>query len=95
MKNKHILLSLIPILSSVVYSFYLFIQDNKKFKKSVLGMLLGMITFMLIYGGFAMICNATALDLVDHIWLVWLFFYVSGVAWNCVFFITVNKMIHN
>ena len=95
MKSKHILLSLIPILGSAFYSLYLFIKDTGKFKKSALSMLLGMLTFMLIYGGFAIICNTTALNLVDYMWLVWLFFYISGIAWNFMFFITLNKMIHN
>lgn len=95
MKIKQILLSLVPILGSVFFSLYLFLQDAKKLTKSALAMFLGMLTFMLIYGGFAIICNATSLNLMDHIWLVWMFFYVSGVAWNCVFFITINKMFHN
>ena len=94
MKSKHILLSLIPILGSVFYSFYLFLKDISKFKKSSLGMLLGMLTFMLIYGGFAIICNTTVFNLNDYMWLVGLLFYISGIAWNGVFFITLNKIVH-
>ncbi len=95
MKSKHIFLSFMPILGSVFYSFHLYIKDIKKFKKSALSMLFGMLTFVIIYGGFAIICNTIALNLADHMWLVWLFFYISGVAWNCMFFITLNKMLHN
>ena len=95
MKSKQILLSLIPILGSIFYSLYLFLQDPKSFIKSALGMVFGMLTFMLIYGGFATICNAISLNLMSYMWLVWLFFYISGVAWNCVFFVAINKAFHN
>lgn len=91
MKGKQIFLSFIPILGSVFFSFYLFIKDKQRFKKSALSMLVGMLTFMIIYGGFAIICNAVAIDLTQYMWLVYVFFYISGFLWNCMFFITLNR----
>ena len=92
MKRTQILLSLIPILGSVFYSLYLFTKDTRKFKMSGLSLLLGMLAFIIIYGGFAIICNTTALNLANHMWLVALFFCISGIAWNFTYFITLNKM---
>lgn len=91
-ESKFILLSLIPIFGCIMYSFHLFLQDSKKYLKSAIGMVLGMLSFMLIYGGFAIICNTTALDLNVYEWLVWLLLYISGVTWNVVFFMILHKM---
>ena len=91
MKGKQILLSFIPILGSVFYSFYLFIKDRQRFKKSALSMIVGMLTFAIIYGCFAIICNAAAINLTHDLWLVYVLLYISGFLWNCMFFVTLNR----
>ena len=64
-----------------------------KFKKSGLGILCGMLSFIILYGGFALICNATSFNLAEHNWLVVLLFYISGVVWNFAYFLVTNKML--
>ena len=100
MKKNRVVISLIPILGSVFYSVYLFFIDEKmfainvnKFKKSGLGMLCGMLSFIILYGLFALICNATSFDPDEHTWLVLLLFYISGAVWNFVYFLVTNKML--
>lgn len=100
-KKNQILISLIPILGSFFYSAYLFFTDinglfsmkANKFKKSGLGILCGMLSFIILYGGFALICNATSFNLAEHNWLVVLLFYISGVVWNFAYFLITNKML--
>lgn len=87
--NKKIL-SLIPILGSIIYTFYLFITDRKRYIKSFLPNVVGMLSFVALYLPFALICNATKIDLVKYEWLVVLMFIISGFVWNVVYFLILS-----
>lgn len=87
--NKKIL-SLIPILGSIIYTFYLFITDRKRYIKSFLPNVVGMLSFVVLYLPFALICNATKIDLVKYEWLVVLMFIISGFVWNVVYFLILS-----
>lgn len=54
-----------------------------------------MISFVAIYLPFALICNATALDLNKYIWLVYIIFIISGVVWNIIYFMVLSKLDKN
>ena len=86
MTRKRCLISLIPILGSIFYTLYLFLTDGKRFSKAFLPNLSGILSFIDIYLPFALICNATAIDLVKYEWLVVLMFVISGIIWNVVYF---------
>lgn len=92
MKRHQLLISLIPILGSFFYSFYLFLMDRPKFPKAFLATLSGMGSFLALYGSFAAICNATALDLIAYEWLIYLVLALSGMIWNVVYFSLLNKI---
>ena len=92
MKKKQLLISLLPILGSFFYSVYLFLTNREKFFKVFLTTLAGMGGFIVVYGGFAAICNATALDLIAYEWLLYLMLALSGIIWNIVFFGLLNKL---
>ena len=91
-KKKQLLISLLPILGSFFYSLYLFLMEREKFPKAFLATLAGMGCFIAVYGGFAAICNATALDLIAYEWLLYLMFALSGIIWNIVYFGLFNKL---
>ena len=91
-KKKQLLISLLPILGSFFYSLYLFLMEREKFPKAFLATLAGMGGFIAVYGGFAAICNATALDLIAYEWLLYLMFALSGIIWNIVYFGLFNKL---
>ena len=92
MKRHQLLISLIPILGSFFYSFYLFLMDRQKFPKAFLATLSGMGSFLALYGSFAAICNATSIDLIAYEWLVYLMLALSGMIWNVVYFSLLNKI---
>ena len=92
MKRNQILISLIPILGSFFYSLYLFLMERERFSKVFLPTLAGMGSFFALYGGFAAICNATALDLIVYEWLLYLMLALSGIIWNIVYFGLFNKL---
>ena len=95
MSKKRLLISLIPILGSFFHAFYLFLTNKDKSKKSFLSFVCGMISFVAIYLPFALICNATALDLNKYIWLVYIIFIISGVVWNIIYFMVLSKLDKN
>ena len=76
MSKKRLLISLIPILGSFFHAFYLFLTNKDKSKKSFLAFVCGMISFVVIYCPFGLICNATSLDLNKYIWLVYIIFII-------------------
>ena len=84
MTRKRCLISLIPILGSIIYTFYLFLTD-----------IAGMLSFVAVYLPFALICNATSLDLVRYQWLLILMFIISGILWNIVYFLILNLIEKN
>ena len=90
--KKRYLLSLIPILGSIIFTFYLFLVDKKRFSKAFWSHLAGMLSFIVLYGGFSLICNATSLDLVKYEWLAALMLVISGIVWNIVYFTILSKL---
>ena len=66
-------------------------MEREKFPKVFLATLAGMGGFIAVYGGFAAICNATALDLIAYEWLLYLMFALSGIIWNIAYFFVLNK----
>ena len=95
MNKKRLLISLIPILGSFFHAFYLFLINKDKSKKSFLSFICGMLSFIAIYFPFGLICNATALDLNKYIWIVYIMFIISGVAWNIIYFLVLSKLEKN
>ncbi len=95
MNKKRLLLLLIPILGSFFHACYLFLINKCKFKKSFLAFVCGMISFIVIYFTFALICNAIALDLTKYIWLVYVMFIISGVVWNIIYCMVLSKLEKN
>ena len=95
MNKKRLLISLFPILGSFFHAFYLFLSNKDKSKKSFLSFICGMLSFIIIYFPFGLICNATALDLNKYIWLVYIIFVISGVVWNIIYFIVLSKLEKN
>ena len=90
MTRRRCLISLIPILGSIFYTLYLFLTDRKRFSKAFLPNLSGILSFIAIYLPFALICNATALDLIKYEWLLILMFIISGIVWNITYFLILN-----
>lgn len=95
MTKKRYALLLAPILGSIIYTFYLFLIDRKKYNKAFLPNIAGMLSFVAVYLPFALICNATALDLVRYQWLLILMFIISGILWNIVYFLILNLIEKN
>lgn len=92
MKKQHLLISLIPILGWGLHASYIFMKNKSAFNKSWLSCLAGMVSFMIVYGTFGIICNTLALDLTAYMWLVALMFVVSGILWNIVYFLVFHKL---
>ncbi len=90
MNKKRYIISLIPILGTIIYTVYLFITNRKRYNKAFLPNVLGMLSFVVIYLPFALICNATALDLIKYEWLLILILIISGIVWNLTYFLTLN-----
>ena len=91
-KNK-ILISLIPIVGSLCYSLYLFMTNRDKSKMGFLCFLLGVISFIVVYGGFAIVCNIIKIELKNYMCLVLIMLYLSGFICNVVYFLTLNKKV--
>lgn len=99
MKKHHIIISIIPILGSILYFAYICLKEllegnylkSKKVTKAGLSSMLGMICFMIIYGSFALIVNYIDLDLDKYLWIVITMFILSGITWNLLFFLVFNK----
>lgn len=90
MTKKRYVLSFIPIFGCIFYTFYLFLTDRKKYYKAFLPNLAGVLSFIALYLPFALICNATTLDLVKYEWLVILMLVISGIIWNITYFLILN-----
>ena len=65
-KDRVIVFINLPI-GSFCYSLYLFITNQGKSKKACLCFLLGMISFIVVYGSFAIICNITKIEILEYI----------------------------
>jgi len=97
MNKKQISLSFIPIIGILVYLIPIFFQsvlseNNSKWLRAGGAFFLGMISFIVLYGGFALINNLFKLNLENSLWLLYAMLYLSFVIWNVVFFLSYNRL---
>ena len=100
MNKKQICLSFIPIIGIMVYLIPIFFQsvlskNNSKWLRAWWSFFLGMISFIVPYGGFALINNLFKLNLENNLWLLYTMLYLSFVIWNVVFFLYYNRLTKN
>jgi Na+/melibiose symporter-like transporter len=98
MNKKQLALSLIPIIGLLMYLIPIFIQsihtkNLTNWKKALASFFLGMLSFIVIYGGFALLSNLSNLNLESNMWLLYIMLYLSFVIWNFVFFLSYNRII--
>ena len=100
MNKKQLALSLIPVIGILVYLIPIFFQSvlSKNISiwlRALWSFLLGMISFIVLYGGFAVINNLFKLNLENNLWLLYTMLYLSFVIWNVVFFLSYNRLTQN
>lgn len=96
MNKKQLALSLMPIIGLLMYLIPIFIYSIRKknltnWKKGGASFFLGMLSFIVIYGGFALFSGLSNFNLESEIWLLYTIFYLSFVIWNVVFFLSYNR----
>jgi hypothetical protein len=100
MNKKQIAFSLIPIIGVLMYLIPIFIQsihtkNLTNWHKALASFFLGMLSFIVIYGGFALISNLSNFNLESNMWLIYTMLYLSFVIWNVVFFLSYNRLTKN
>ena len=100
MNKKQLALSLIPIIGILVYLIPIFFQsvlskNISKWKKALASFFLGMLSFIVVYGGFALLSNLSNFNLESNMWLLYTMLYLSFVIWNVVFFLSYNRLTQN
>jgi len=100
MNKKQLALSLIPVIGILVYLIPIFFQSvlSKNISiwlRALWSFFLGMISFIVLYGGFAVINNLFKLNLENNLWLLYTMLYLSFVIWNVVFFLSYNRLTQN
>lgn len=100
MNKKQLALSLIPIIGLLMYLIPIFIQsihtkNLTNWKKALTSFFLGMLSFIVVYGGFALLSNLSNFNLESNMWLLYTMLYLSFVIWNVVFFLSYNRFIRN
>lgn len=97
MNKKQISLSFIPIIGIIVYLILIFFQfilskNNSKWLRALGAFFLGMISLIVLYGGFALTNNLFKLNLENNLWLLYTMLYLSFVIMNVVFFLSYNRL---
>lgn len=96
MNKKQVVLTFLPVIGAMIYIFTIFIQsvstkNNSRWLRAGGAFFVGMLSFIVIYGGFTLISNLTNLNLESNLWLVYLMLYLSLTVWNVVFFLSYNR----
>lgn len=100
MNKKQVVLTFLPVIGAMIYIFTIFIQcvstkNNSRWLRAGGAFFIGLLSFIVLYGGFAVINNLFKLNLENNLRLLYTMLYLSFVIWNVVFFLSYNRLTQN